>query len=746
MNFLPLIVIFSLFLGCNKTQPQTSNTIPIVQNQQSELNQKKSTSQKNENSEKSPTNAKNLDSNKNNTNEKPKTVEYIEKGDLTSIKERKKLRIIVPPKRDVDFLPRFGSLANQEYELLKDFAKEQGLKTQRIYASNFDEMVQFLLNGKGDIIAVNLTATDERKEKIAFSASLTKIKEFLIAKSDKTLLTKKEELKGLKIAVRKSSSYFKTLTDLQKEIENLEIIEVPDTLDTEQIIHKVSKGEYDYTVCDSNLFDSITKYRSDVKEVFTLAENKSIAWGLRPSSTEFKKELDNFITLNHVDLWVPRTYKDDLSGLKKKRVLRFITRNNSTTYFLYRGQLMGFEYELAKEFAKQHDLRLEIVIPQTRKEMFDYLKEGKGDIIGASVTITDSPIEGTTFGRLYNKVSELLITRADDNTLNKPEDLKGRKVVVRKSSSYWKTLEKLKNDGVDFELIAAPEGMETEEIIKKVGLGEYDLTLADSHIVMIEMILSDKIKSVFTLGEEREHGWVIRAENKELLEAIDNFFKKEYKGLIYNMTYNKYFKNQRKIQLISTQRSDKTGSISLYDDLVKKYAKKYNFDWVLITAQMYKESQFNPNAKSWVGALGLMQVMPQTGKELGFENLYDPEASLHAGVKYMSRMRDRFSKDIPTKDRVWFALASYNCGYGHVLDAQRVAEMEGLNPNKWFGNVAKAMPLLSIPKYSKKARHGYCRCEEPVDYVSKIKTFYEAYLKNIPQDEKTVDTTENEDE
>ncbi|MBN2694222.1 membrane-bound lytic murein transglycosylase MltF [bacterium] len=733
MRILPFILIIALFMGCNKKSETTiqsseNSTQKTVLQQNSESKEKKPQ----EESLKNKTEPK--DSQK---NEKPKIVEYVEKGDLTALKERKRIRIIVPPKKDADFLPRAGSLANQEYELIKDFAKEQGLKTQRVYASKFDDMVQLLLEGKGDIIAANLTITDERKEKIGFSAALTTIKEFLIGKSDKAIISKKEDLKGLKIAVRKSSSYFKTVTDLQKEVENLEIIEVPDNLDTEQIIHKVSKGEYDYTVCDSNLFDSITKYRDDVKPLFTLAENKSIAWGLRPDSIELKKELDNFITVNHVDLWAPRTFKDDLSGLKKRKVLRFITRNNSTTYFLYRGQLMGFEYELAKEFAKQQGLRLEVIIPPTRQAMFDYLKEGKGDIIGASVTITDTPIEGIAFGKKYNKVSELLITRADDNTLNKPEDLKGRKVVVRKSSSYWKTLEKLKSEGVEFELIAAPEGMETEEIVKKVALGEYDLTLADSHIVMIEMTLSDKIKSAFPLGDEREHGWVVRAENKELLEAIDNFFKKEYKGLIYNITYNKYFKNQRRIQKISAQRSDKTGSISPYDELVKKYAKKYNFDWVLMSAQMYKESQFNPNAKSWVGALGLMQVMPQTGKELGFDDLVDPEKGIHAGVKYMSRMRKKFSEELPAKDRVWFALASYNCGYGHVLDARRIAEMEGLNPNKWFGNVEKAMLLLSVPKYSKKARYGYCRCEEPVDYVSKIKTYYEAYMKNIPQDEKT---------
>ena len=157
------------------------------------------------------------------------------------------------------------------------------------------------------------------------------------------------------------------------------------------------------------------------------------------------------------------------------------------------------------------------------------------------------------------------------------------------------------------------------------------------------------------------------------------------------------------------------------------FAKQYGFDWRLIVSQMYQESRFNPQARSWAGAVGLMQVLPRTARSIGFHDVKPPELGIHAGVKYLDWVRERFDSELPVEIRTWFALAAYNAGHGHVRDARRLARKQGLNPDRWFGHVEQAIQLLAKRKYARQARHGYCRGSEPVQYVREIKRRYEAY-------------------
>ena len=169
--------------------------------------------------------------------------------------------------------------------------------------------------------------------------------------------------------------------------------------------------------------------------------------------------------------------------------------------------------------------------------------------------------------------------------------------------------------------------------------------------------------------------------------------------------------------------------------MVKHYDDEYDFDWRLIVAQMYQESGFDPNARSFAGAVGLLQVLPRTGRDMGETNLLDPETNIRAGLSYLAWVRKRFKEDLSVRDRMWFTLAAYNVGAGHVRDARRVAVEEGLNPDRWFDNVERAMLLLSRPEYARRAQHGYCRGREPVEYVREIQTLYKAYLDTLASDQ-----------
>jgi membrane-bound lytic murein transglycosylase F len=201
--------------------------------------------------------------------------------------------------------------------------------------------------------------------------------------------------------------------------------------------------------------------------------------------------------------------------------------------------------------------------------------------------------------------------------------------------------------------------------------------------------------------------------------------------LFYNITYKKYFKNPHKIRKHVALRVDgqEGNGLSPYDAAARTYAAQYGFDWRLIVAQMYQESRFDPLAKSWVGALGLMQVMPRTAQQFGFSDLQDPDVGLHAGVRYLDWLQERFDPELPVQDHMWFALASYNAGVGHVRDARRLARKMGWNHNRWFGNVERAMLLLSKRKYARQARHGYVRGSEPVKYVREIRNRFNAYVQ-----------------
>ncbi len=657
---------------------------------------------------------------------------YLETGDLSALTSRGYLRVLSPPHASVEHLPRQGFPHDLEEELLESLASSLDLKLAQVTVNGLDELIPSLLEGKGDLIAANFTVTPERKTHIAFSVPVTIVREQLVTRQSDETLSKPADLKGRTIVVLRSSSFWDTALGLKKKYPGIQVQEAPAHLDLEQILDGVARGDFDVTVADSNLMPAVLTYRTDLKSAFDLTEERPVAWGVRPDSPALLAALNTFLTKAKLAHSRPSVSREDLAGIKKHGVLRVLTRNNPATYFLWRGELLGFEYELARHFAKKHKLLVEMVVPPSREDLIPWLLEGKGDVIAASMTISsEREAQGVAFSRPYFKASEIVVTRADepDDRLKGPEDFAGRTFVVRRSSSYWQTLEALKGQGIALTLEAAPEGLETEEIIAKVATGEYDLTVADSHLLDIELTWREDIRAAFPVSDPKSHGWAMRVSNPELRDAINQYMQKEYRGLFYNITLKKYFKNPHTIRTHIEFRASHTGELSPYDGLVQQYAGQFGFDWRLVVAQMYQESRFNPDARSWAGAVGLMQVLPRTAKSIGFHDVRTPDDGIHAGVKYLDWVRDRFDPELPVEDRMWFTLAAYNAGHGHVRDARQLARKLGLNPNRWFRNVEKAILLLSKRKYARQARHGYCRGAEPVKYVREIKRRYEAYLQ-----------------
>jgi len=663
----------------------------------------------------------------------PEPSPLAEVGDLDQVVESGQLRVLLPLRVGAERLPRKGRpLFDYERELASAYAERLGVDPVWIYVEARQDLIPRLLAGHGDLVAANLTVTPRRLERVAFTVPVAVVREQLVTRSDDVSFTDAQDLIGRRIAVRHSSSFWETVDELAQAHPGVEIDVVPEDVDTEEIIHRVAVGVYDVTVADSNLVDDCLEYRGDIKAALNLTDDRPIAWAVRPGSVELLESLDRFLTTAQLTDRGDELLIDDFDQIKGRRVLRMITRNNAATYFLWRGQLKGFEYELMRHFARQHRLRLEVVVPPHGEDPLRWLVEGRGDLVAAALTPTPQRRSlGVAFTRPYNYVRQMIVTRVEDERLGAPADLGGRSVAVRRSSAYWQTLEQLRESGIPLELVAAPEEMETEEIISLVASGEYDLTLADSHIVDIELTWRDDIKMAFPLTEALPWAWAVRESNLQLAEAANAFLAREYRSLHYNVVYDRYFRDSRRILDHIERRVDVTTGISPYDEIVKKYAEMYEFDWRLIVSLMYQESRFLPNARSFAGARGLMQVLPSTAQELGFDDLSQPEQAIHAGVKYLDWVRDRFETELSVRDRMWFTLAAYNAGPGHVRDARRLAELQGLNQNRWFGNVEQTMLLLSRSQYFQAAQHGYCRCTEPVNYVREIRSRYNAYVETI---------------
>lgn len=443
----------------------------------------------------------------------------------------------------------------------------------------------------------------------------------------------------------------------------------------------------------------------------------------------------------------------DLEEIKKDGKLRVLITYSSTSYFLYKGQPMGFEYELLERLAEHLGLELDLIVADDLDAQFDRLVQGDIDLLADGMTITQDRKERVNFTDYLYLVKQVLVQKKPDNwrriswsnlqkqLVHDPIELIGDTVTVRKTSSYYERLVNLSNEiGGDIVVDTTISGeVSTDEIIKMVAEGKIKYTVADDNLAKINSSYYPVLDISVQVSFSQRIAWAVNKNAPDLLEAINDWISLERKRTDYYVIYNKYFKNKRRFRrrIKSDYYSINNNQISQYDNLIKKYASELGWDWRLLASQVYQESRFEPHAESWAGAKGLMQVMPATAKELGITDKSDPEQSIRGGTVYLQHLYDRLS-DVPDSlNRVKLTLAAYNCGFQHVRDAQRLAEAEGLDKNVWNGNVEDMLLALSYPKNYKKEiiKYGYVRGIEPVTYVKQIFERYEHYKKFIKLEE-----------
>jgi len=646
------------------------------------------------------------------------------------VKELETLRVLTWSGAQT-FLPRSGHPQDLEITYLKEFAELHSLLFVNIKVDKFSDLIPKLLAGEGDVISANLTVSAQRKKLVNFSDPFIQTNEFLLMGKESKTLKNSKALSGREVVLQKGKSYEVSALGLQKVYPKLKLRYVDNNISNEQIYDRLASGEYDLTIQDNNLIQSALGYRDDIKKSLQASIKRDIGWAVAPENKSLLKQLNIFLKAQKLTVEGESSIKSKWQQIQHNKTVRFVLRNNLSSYYIWRGELLGFHYELAKRFAKEHKLRYEIIVAPDNISLIDYIIEDKADIALGFLTPTDQRrAKGVSFSRPYHYASELLIAHQSFPEVSTVSQLGSGEIHARPSSSYWQTALELQKEATELDVIAAPEEQETESIIGFVAEQKYQFTIADSHIVDIEMTFRDNIQSLMSLGEPKAQSWAVKSDNSELLSKANAFIKKHYKGLFYNVIYNKYFKNQRRLKkhYSGFDALKSLGVLSPYDDIVKTHAKQYGFDWRLLVAQMHQESRFNPNATSMAGAKGLFQVMPRTAKELGIKNVHIPEQGIKAGIRYMDWVRDRMIKnDVQEEQLIWFTLASYNAGAGHVRDAMRLAKQKGLRSDIWFENVEQAMLLLSQPKYAAKARYGYVRGQEPVTYIREIKRRFDTY-------------------
>jgi membrane-bound lytic murein transglycosylase F len=677
----------------------------------------------------------------------PPRVWSIDTGDLGAVKKRGTLRILVQGHGE-ELLPRDGASSRVDRDVAEDFAAHLGVTAEVLRVDRFEDLIPYLREGKGDVIAGRLTVTTARKAQIAFSRPITVVEEVLVQKTGAEKPAGFGGLAGRTVHVLAQSAHEETLRELAaKDAAGVVVTPVDDDRDEHDLAGAVSRGELAHTVVDSDVLAHIRAYNPGVEAALVLRGGREIALGLRQENGKLKAALDAFLIQRAMTAHRSEAEVVDLDGLKKRGSIRVLTRNDAVSYFLHKGQQLGFDYDFLKLFAKQHGLRVDIVVPPTPQDLIPWLVEGRGDVIAALMTDTPERAARVDFTPPYMFVDEVLVQPAGEPAITAWEGLKGRAIHVRRSSSVWPVLEPLAAQH-GFTLTAADEDLEAADLIARVARTEIPLTVVDTAFSICEVSPRSDLQATFALVQKRPVALATRKDAPKLKAALDAFVRSHVtqkdEGRIvgstdYNILKKAYFDERRKVpqdyvvaSAEDARRGDAYARISKYDALLQQRSAQYGLDWRLMAAQAYQESRFDPEAKSWVGAQGLFQVMPATGREMGFSKLHDPGEGVHAGVRYMSWLIEQFDKGIPFKHRMRFALAAYNAGKGHVDDARRLAAELGLDPNKWFGHTEKAMLLLQEPKYSKRARYGYVRGEEPVKYVSEIQSRYDNYTTVIP--------------
>lgn len=419
--------------------------------------------------------------------------------------------------------------------------------------------------------------------------------------------------------------------------------------------------------------------------------------------------------------------------------LRVVTLYGPTSFFIYRGDSLGYDYTLASDFCRARGMTMKLTAVKSLSRAIELVDSGKADLIAYPVPITAhyKKLVRACGPESYTRQVLVQAKREGVAPIQDVTQLVGKTVWVEKDSKYLRRMQNLNEElggGLTIRQVDA-DTLITEDLLEMVSDGKLPLTVVDSDIAMLNATYYRYLDVSLPVSDEQRQSWAVAPGNTRLADEINAWFDTDEQKQINADLLKRFFEQSKSFPRVRFN-FDK-GYISDYDGLFKTYAANIGWDWRLLAAQGYVESRFNPSARSWVGARGLMQIMPSTGRGYGsnVRSLGSPQVSVRVATRLLADLDRQLLKLVPEdKERIKFVIAAYNCGLGHVLDAIRLARKYGMNPQVWDDNVAKALLMKMQPKYYNDdvVRYGYVRGTETVSYVRQITDFYEHAKRVIP--------------
>lgn len=432
-------------------------------------------------------------------------------------------------------------------------------------------------------------------------------------------------------------------------------------------------------------------------------------------------------------------WKGDFDGMLARRAIRVLVPFSKTLYFVVNGQQRGAAYDSLTQFEKwinqkyppkTKNLTTHVVfVPTSRGDLLKNLDAGIGDVVVAALTVTPERRKLVDFSQsTFSGVKEIAVTGPGSPKVESLDDLSGQEVFVRRSSSYWSSLERLnarfaKEGRKPVTLRPAPEDLEDEDLLEMLNSGLVKILVMDGYLPRVWAKAYPKIQAHpnVVLNDGGEFAWAFRKGSPKFEAVVNDFVRTHRQGTAFGNTIIKKYTTPGSKALLNPASAEERKKFEEQVELFRKYSDKYSMDYLLMAAQGFQESRLNQDAKSAVGAVGVMQLMPATGKDMKVGDIHQMEPNIHAGVKYIRFMVDQYFAKEPMDDRnkVLFAFASYNAGIGRIQGLRKIAAGRGLNPNVWFGNVE----MIAAEKIGM----------ETVTYVANIYKYYVAYRLLIDQ-------------
>lgn len=424
--------------------------------------------------------------------------------------------------------------------------------------------------------------------------------------------------------------------------------------------------------------------------------------------------------------------RNDLKDMIESDTLRVATMYGSTSYFLFRDETMGFDYEMVKNLAGYLHVNLKLSIARSENEMTEWLRNGKVDLIAYNFIETKELKNKFSFVLPQTASYQVLVQNMGANALSDVTQLEGKDVYVKANSIFYDRLLSLNEEiGGSINVILAPDSLTNDDLIDMVADNKIAYTFAYRNLAQLHKTYNRNLDCHMAVGFDQRNGWLVRSETKNLQKAIDKWAKLPQTVQIQSNLATKYW-DQNPFFALRNIKIPK-GSISPYDHLFKKYAEIINWDWRLLAALAFHESRFNTLEVSWAGASGLMQLMPHTASSFGLNRntKFDPEMNIEAGVQYIKSLNMAFNQIENKKERIKFILAAYNSGPAHVLDAMALARKYGKNPHIWGNHVEYFLLKKSEPEFYNDpvVKYGYYRGKETVKYVQNTLNTFDKYAK-----------------